>query len=51
MHDELIFELPDDEPLKSMLDITAKQIYSKTTKLRVPVLCSGGFGHSWLEAH
>lgn len=51
MHDELLFELPDDENLKREVDQRCTRILCDTVKLRVPVLADGGFGQSWLDAH
>jgi len=51
MHDELVFELPDDDDTKTLLDLNVKHIFENTTKLRVPVKCAGGFGSNWLGAH
>jgi len=51
MHDELLFELPDDENLKREVDQRCVDILCNEVKLRVPVLADGGFGNSWLHAH
>ncbi len=51
MHDELLFELPDREEERQLVDVTVRHLFENTTKLIVPVKCAGGFGPSWLEAH
>lgn len=51
VHDELLFELPDREEEKSLVDLTVRHIFNNTTKLWVPVECSGGMAQNWLGAH
>jgi DNA polymerase-1 len=51
MHDELLFELPDNETLKREIDAGCVRAFCETVKLRVPVRASGGFAGDWLHAH
>lgn len=51
MHDELLFEIPDDERIKKEVDEQCTRIMCDAVKLRVPVKASGGCGQSWLSAH
>jgi uracil-DNA glycosylase family 4 len=51
VHDELLFELPDRDEDKALVDVTVKHIFNNTTKLRVAVECAGGTAQNWLEAH
>lgn len=51
VHDELLFECPDDEGTKVELDRLISGALCNTVKLRVPVKASGGFAYNWLEAH
>ncbi len=51
MHDELLFELPDNEDIKREVDRLVVGALTTTTKLIVPMKASGGFGQNWLEAH
>lgn len=49
VHDELIFEVPDDQ-----IDATTalvKNIMEHVVDIGVPLLAEGGQGHSWAEAH
>jgi len=49
VHDELVFELPEDE-----LDATAKLVsdaMENAVELAVPLKVDGGHGKNWLEAH
>lgn len=49
VHDELIFECPEDEVDEQMENI--KKIMSETTLLNVPLKVNGAFGKNWDEAH
>ncbi len=49
VHDELIFECPEDEVDEQMENI--KQIMQETTILNVPLKVNGAFGKNWDEAH
>lgn len=51
VHDELLLEMPDRPEIKEYVDAAMCHIMSTTTQLRIPVKASGGFGHSWKEAH
>jgi DNA polymerase I len=51
MHDELLFELPDNGGLKREVDRVCVGAFCHTVKLRVEVLADGDFGPNWLEAH
>lgn len=51
MHDELLLELPDRKPIKDEVDRLMVKALTETTKLRVPMKASGGFGPNWLVAH
>jgi DNA polymerase-1 len=49
VHDELIFEVPNDE-----LEQTAtlvKSVMENVVKLDVPLIAEAGSGKSWAEAH
>ncbi|MBP5708363.1 MAG: DNA polymerase I, partial [Bacteroidales bacterium] len=49
VHDELIFETPEDE-----VDTVSKMVVSEmsnATKLHVPLIAECGIGDNWLEAH
>jgi len=50
VHDELLFECPDDYRIQE-IDERVNHALSTTVKLRVPVKASGGFAYNWLEAH
>lgn len=50
VHDELLFECPEDERVFE-IDQRINQALASTVKLRVPVKASGGFAANWLEAH
>lgn len=51
VHDELLLEMPDRPEIKEYVDAAMCHIMSTTTQLRIPVKASGGFGHSWKDAH
>lgn len=51
MHDELLFEIPDNEWIKREVDEQCTRIFCNAVKLRVPVRASGGCGANWLVAH
>ena len=49
VHDELIFEVPDDE-----LEVTSalvKNVMENVVQLDVPLIADAGHGQSWAEAH
>ncbi|MDH5784208.1 MAG: DNA polymerase I [Chromatiales bacterium] len=49
VHDELVFELPDDRVEKAKLRII--ELMSAAAELRVPLLVEAGVGANWDEAH
>lgn len=49
VHDELLFEAPEDEAEK--LAATAKRVMEGAAHLSVPLVVETGAGHSWGEAH
>ena len=49
VHDELIFEIPEDELEKSQTII--KEIMENTVKLDIPLNVDVGYGENWAEAH
>ena len=49
VHDELVFEVRDDQSGKIMKKI--KEIMEGAVKLKVPVIVDCGIGDNWLEAH
>jgi DNA polymerase I-like protein with 3'-5' exonuclease and polymerase domains len=51
MHDELLLEMPNVGWIKESVDAMMIQILCGTTKLRVPMKASGGYGPNWLDAH
>jgi len=51
MHDEIGAELPDSEQIKKEVDRLMIGALTQTTKLRVPMKASGGYGKNWLDAH
>lgn len=51
VHDELLMELPDEEPIKELVYGLMVKALCETTRLRVPIKASGGYGQSWLAAH
>lgn len=46
-HDEVLFELPDTEEHRALVDTVVPWALTQTTKLRVPLKAEGGFGDSW----
>jgi DNA polymerase-1 len=49
VHDELVFEVPEDE-----LDVLGKMVKDKmenAIELTVPIKVEIGVGNNWLEAH
>ncbi len=49
VHDELVFEVPDDE-----LDATAalvRKVMEGAAHLSVPLVCETGHGPNWADAH
>lgn len=51
VHDENLLEMPDRAEVRDYVDAAVVEALTGAVKLRVPVLASGGFGRSWLEAH
>ncbi|MDP7143346.1 MAG: DNA polymerase I [Alphaproteobacteria bacterium] len=49
VHDELIFEVPDDELEKTKALVI--KLMENIAKLDVPLVAEAGTGHSWAEAH
>ncbi len=49
IHDELLFETPNDEEEKLINLVVDKM--ENSMKLSVPVVVEYGSGYSWLEAH
>ena len=49
VHDELIFEVPEDE-LEATADVVRRTMES-AAQLSVPLVCETGAGASWAEAH
>lgn len=49
VHDELVFELPEDEV--ESLKLVAKREMTEALPLSVPVVVDFGYGKNWLEAH
>ena len=49
VHDELVFEVPDEEldPLKSLVIVEMES----ALPLSVPIVVDCGYGKSWFEAH
>jgi DNA polymerase-1 len=49
VHDELVFEVPDDEI--DLVKLRVPELMSRVADLRVPLLTEVGVGKSWDEAH
>ena len=49
VHDELLFEVPEEEVNVAKLLITDAMRHA--LPLRVPIEVEAGTGHTWLEAH
>ena len=49
VHDELLFEVPDDEV--SAVEPLVREVMANAAALRVPLLVDIGHGRSWAEAH
>ena len=49
VHDELVFEVPDDEI--ELVKLTIPELMSRVADLRVPLLTEVGVGKNWDEAH
>jgi len=49
VHDELVFELPEDEV--ETLKVVAKAEMTEALPLSVPIVVDFGYGKNWLEAH
>jgi DNA polymerase I len=49
VHDELVFEVPDDEI--ELVKLRIPQLMSRVADLRVPLLTEVGIGRNWDEAH
>jgi DNA polymerase-1 len=49
VHDELLFEAPEDEA-QATADLAAK-VMSSVAQLKVPLEVDVGIGHSWADAH
>lgn len=49
VHDELVFEVPDDEVELTMRRVP--ELMSRVAELRVPLLAEVGVGANWDVAH
>ena len=49
VHDELVFEVPEDQ-VDQMVEI-ATDLMCGVTKLKIPLIVDIGIGHNWKEAH
>jgi DNA polymerase-1 len=49
VHDELLFEAPEDEA-QATADL-AREVMSSVAQLKVPLEVDVGIGHSWADAH
>ena len=49
VHDELVFEVPDDEI--ELVKLRIPELMSRVADLRVPLLAEVGVGRNWDEAH
>ena len=49
VHDELVFEVPDDEI--ELVKLRIPELMSRVADLRVPLLTEVGIGRNWDEAH
>ena len=49
VHDELVFEVPDDEI--ELVKLRVPDLMSRVAELRVPLLTELGVGNNWDEAH
>ncbi len=49
VHDELVFEVPDDE--RSVVEPLVRETMQGVMKLDVPLVVECGWGHNWGEAH
>jgi DNA polymerase-1 len=51
VHDETLFELPDKEETRDLVEEVTMWALTQTTRLLVPVEAEGGFGPDWGTAH
>ena len=49
VHDELVFEAPDDE--RGKLETLVREAMEGAVKLDVPLVVDSGWGDNWGEAH
>ena len=49
VHDELVFETPEDEVEKTTRVV--KEVMENIVSLSVPLVVEVGTGHNWTEAH
>ena len=49
VHDELIFEAPEDETEKAIK--TIREVMENAAHLSVPLIADAGTGDSWADAH
>ena len=49
VHDELIFEAPEDETEKAIK--TIREVMENAAHLSVPLIADAGIGDSWADAH
>jgi DNA polymerase I-like protein with 3'-5' exonuclease and polymerase domains len=51
VHDETLWELPDDEGTREVVELTVHDAFVNTTKLCIPIEAEGNFGPDWGSAH
>ena len=49
VHDELVFEVPDDEP--EVLSVLVKNGMESVINLKVPLTVEMSWGKNWKDAH
>jgi len=49
VHDELVFEVPEEE--KEEVEREVLEIMENVVKLKIPLVVSAGWGKNWAEAH
>lgn len=47
IHDELLFEVTDDEEVKELVDTAVMHYMCNTTRIRVPIKAKGSYGSDW----
>jgi DNA polymerase-1 len=48
VHDELVFEVPEEE--RADVEVLIREVMQGVTELRVPLVVDIGFGPNWAEA-